>query len=108
LIRLTRLSGHEFWLSADLIESLEATPDTVIVLVDGHRLVVKEDPADVVDAVVDFRASILTRAGILSAPVDVVDEAHLSHAAQDALNSAAEDEMSYRQARRRPRGGDAR
>ena len=45
-------------LNCDLIASIEATPDTVITLVTGARLIVDEAPEQVVDAVVDWRAEI--------------------------------------------------
>ena len=40
MIRLTRLSGSELYLNADLICSVEAHPDTVVTLVDGKHYVV--------------------------------------------------------------------
>lgn len=80
MIRLTRLSGHEFWLNADLIESMESTPDTVIVLVDGRRLVVQESPALVAQMYVSFRSAILVSAG-----VGALDESRAMHAESDAL-----------------------
>ncbi len=62
MIRLHRIRGEEMFLNADLIESVQATPDTVITLVDGRKLVVQETPDEVVDAIREFRASVLRRA----------------------------------------------
>lgn len=62
MIRLHRIRGEEMFLNADLIESVQATPDTVITLVDGRKLVVQESPEEVVNAVREFRASVLRRA----------------------------------------------
>ena len=62
MIRLHRIRGEEMFLNADLIESVQATPDTVITLVDGRKLVVQESPEEVVEAVREFRASVLRRA----------------------------------------------
>jgi flagellar protein FlbD len=45
--------------NADLVESIESTPDTVVTLVDGKRYVICESAAEVVDRVRRFRASIL-------------------------------------------------
>jgi len=42
MIELTRLNGEAFVLNAELIETIAASPDTVITLVNGHRYVVKE------------------------------------------------------------------
>ena len=42
MITLTRLSGSVFALNSDLIERVDATPDTVVTLVDGKKYVVTE------------------------------------------------------------------
>jgi flagellar protein FlbD len=62
VIRLTRLSGYELYLNADLICSVEAHPDTVVTLVDGKHYVVTEATTDVVDAITRYRASVLAMA----------------------------------------------
>jgi len=54
LIEVTRLRGSKFVINADLIETVEATPDTVITLVNGHRYVVEEPVGQVVDLVVSY------------------------------------------------------
>jgi flagellar protein FlbD len=48
VIELTRFSGERFVLNADLIEMVEATPDTQIRLLNGKRLVVRETVEQVV------------------------------------------------------------
>jgi flagellar protein FlbD len=48
VIELTRFSGERFVLNADLIEMVEATPDTLIRLLNGKRLVVRETVEQVV------------------------------------------------------------
>jgi flagellar protein FlbD len=50
------------FLNADLIESIEATPDTVLTLVDGRRIVVADDPEVVAERIIEFRASVLVSA----------------------------------------------
>ncbi len=62
MILVHRLGGDPLYLNADLIETAEATPDTVIGLVDGQRLLVRESPDEVVDLVRRFRASLLVAA----------------------------------------------
>lgn len=47
------------FLNADLIESIEARPDTVVTLVDGRKTVVAESPEEVVDRIRLFRAAVL-------------------------------------------------
>ncbi|MFC0080837.1 flagellar FlbD family protein [Aciditerrimonas ferrireducens] len=67
MISLTRLQGARFALNPDLIERVEATPDTVVTLVTGSRYVVAESLEQVVAAVLQQRAEILARAGHLAA-----------------------------------------
>lgn len=62
MILVHRLRGEPLFVNADLIESLETTPDTVLTLVDGRRLFVEEDPDTVMERVVQFRASLLVAA----------------------------------------------
>jgi flagellar protein FlbD len=62
VIILTRLGGHQVAVNPDLIERAEPTPDTVITMVDGHKLVVAESVPEVVDAVRTWRASIAAEA----------------------------------------------
>ena len=54
MIELTRFSGDKFILNATMIESLEATPDTLVCLVGGKKLVVKETVEEVVLAVLEY------------------------------------------------------
>ena len=42
MIFLTKLDGTEFMLNEDLIETVNETPDTVIVLENGHSFIVRE------------------------------------------------------------------
>jgi len=61
VIRLHRL-GHApqpFYLNPDLVITVEATPDTVVTLTTGSRLLVMETPEQVADAVRAWRASVL-------------------------------------------------
>ena len=58
MISLTRLDGSRFVLNADLIETVEARPDTVVTLVTKRILVVKEPPDVVIDRVAEYRSRI--------------------------------------------------
>jgi flagellar protein FlbD len=55
MVRLQRLNKEEFILNADYIEMLEATPDTVITLTNGKKLMVKNTVDDIVDQVIAYR-----------------------------------------------------
>jgi flagellar protein FlbD len=59
MIMLTRLNGLPFALNPDLIERAEATPDTVITLCDGHKVLVTETVEQLIELVREYRASVL-------------------------------------------------
>ena len=62
MIMLSRLNGLPFALNPDLIERAEATPDTVLTLCDGSKLVIGESVEELVGRVRDYRVSILSLA----------------------------------------------
>src|SRR4051794_31292684 len=71
VILLTRLNGPSFALNPDLIERADATPDTVITLVDGTKYVVAESLAELVALIRQYRASVVADAQHLVAhPAD--------------------------------------
>src|SRR5919112_327359 len=61
MIILTRLNGEQFAVNCDLVERVDAHPDTVLTLVDATKYVVAESLAEVVERVRDFRAGVLAR-----------------------------------------------
>ncbi len=60
MIEVTRLNGSIFFLNPDMILSLEATPDTVVTLTNGEKLVVKDTPTDIIDRFVFFKRRIVS------------------------------------------------
>jgi len=59
MIYVTRLNHTPVVLNCDLIEQIETTPDTVISLTTGQKIMVLESPDEVVERVVNFRRSIV-------------------------------------------------
>jgi flagellar protein FlbD len=55
MIALTRLDGKEIVVNADLVLTVEATPDTVITLATGEHLMVREPPGEVVERAAAWR-----------------------------------------------------
>lgn len=55
MIRLTRLGGEPFILNADLIQYVEARPDTFVTLTNGERLVVAEAMDEVLRRAVAYQ-----------------------------------------------------
>ncbi len=58
MIALTRLNGQPMMVNCDLIEQIEETPDTVVTLVSGNKLIVRDSMADVRRKIVDFKRAI--------------------------------------------------
>jgi uncharacterized protein YlzI (FlbEa/FlbD family) len=54
---------HELYVNPDLVQTIEANPDTVIALTNGSKFVVSETPAEVAALVREWRAGILVLSG---------------------------------------------
>jgi flagellar protein FlbD len=55
MVSLTRINRTSLILNSDLIEHIQATPDTVITMTNGHNYMVLESPDCVVDRIVAYR-----------------------------------------------------
>lgn len=58
MIELTRLNDTKFTLNADLIETVEEVPDTVISLTTGKKIFVKESRQNVKNLVVLYKQEV--------------------------------------------------
>lgn len=59
MIHLTRLNHEPLIVNSDLIEFIEAAPDTVITMISREKVVVLEKTEEVVKRIVEFRRSLL-------------------------------------------------
>jgi flagellar protein FlbD len=59
MIELTRLNGNPMVLNSDLIKTAEASPDTMLTLITGEKLIVREECGEVVERVLAYRARLL-------------------------------------------------
>src|SRR5262245_718861 len=62
MIELTRLNGSRLSINSDLIKYAESSPDTVLTLVTGEKLIVLEPRSEVMRRTLDFRAETLRSA----------------------------------------------
>ena len=62
MVLVHRLKGEAIFLNADMIESIEACPDTLVTLVDGRSFVLSDAPDEIVERIRRFRASVLVAA----------------------------------------------
>lgn len=59
MISVTRFNDSTLIINADLIQTVEETPDTVITLTTGTKFIVKEKSKEIVDKVVEYKRRIL-------------------------------------------------
>jgi len=60
MIQLTRLNNQPLVLNSDLIKFVEQAPDTVITLVTGEKIVVRENVEQILERILEFRRSVLS------------------------------------------------
>lgn len=55
MIRVTRFNGQQYLLNADLIETIESTPDTVVTVTSGRKYIVRESSEDLLERILAYR-----------------------------------------------------
>jgi flagellar protein FlbD len=58
MIALRRLNNQPIMVNADLIESLESTPDTVVTLTSGNKLIVRDTPEEIAEKIVEYQRKV--------------------------------------------------
>jgi len=62
MIHLTRLNGNPLVVNSDLIKCAESSPDTMLTLINGEKIVVLESCEDVVSRIIAWRGQVLAQA----------------------------------------------
>lgn len=65
MICLTKLNGKEFFINHEMIETMEKTPDTVITLKDGKKIIALESPEDIVEKIIQHKRRIFNALPII-------------------------------------------
>lgn len=60
MIEVTRLNGSKLLINAELVEFVEETPDTVISLIDGKKIIVKESRQDIKNLVILYKREFMS------------------------------------------------
>lgn len=60
MIFLTRTNGVKFYVNPELIQTVEATPDTIITLVSNKKFIVKDTPQEIAERFIEYRRKTLT------------------------------------------------
>ena len=64
MIMITRTNGTKVYINPELIQSVEATPDTVVILAGNKVMIVKDTPREIAERFIEYRRK--TLAPILS------------------------------------------
>jgi flagellar protein FlbD len=59
MVQLTRLNNQPLMVNSDLIKFVEQSPDTLITLVNGEKLIVRETAEEIVRRIVEYRRTVL-------------------------------------------------
>jgi flagellar protein FlbD len=59
MIQLTRLNNKPLTVNSDLIKFVEQSPDTLVTLITGEKIVVLEKAGEVLARIIEFRRSVL-------------------------------------------------
>lgn len=62
MIVVTRLNGSRFAINPDLIERIQESPDTTVLMVDGAQYIVTETMEGLIDLIAQYRARIVSLA----------------------------------------------
>ena len=55
MIKVKKINGEEIIINAELIETVEARPDTTISLITGNKIIVKDTVSEVIEKVIEYR-----------------------------------------------------
>ena len=58
MIEVTKLNETKIMINADMIETVESTPDTVISLLSGHKIIVKESRQEIRNLVILYKRAV--------------------------------------------------
>jgi flagellar protein FlbD len=58
MIKVTRLNGDPIYINSALIEFIEETPDTMVTLTTGKKLIIKEHVEDIIKSILEYNAKI--------------------------------------------------
>ena len=59
MIEVTRLNGAQMLVNSDLIKIVESSPDTMLTLIHGEKIIVRESSAEVSEKILAYRSRLL-------------------------------------------------
>jgi flagellar protein FlbD len=73
VIEVTRLNAKKYLLNAELVVKVEATPDTVISLANGDKLVVRDTCDEIVSRMIAYRRAVSVRPDPVGAAASIAE-----------------------------------
>lgn len=58
MISVTKLDGRKYWINPHMIESMEESPDLTITFLSGKKVVVKDNPSELINQIISYRQKI--------------------------------------------------
>lgn len=58
MINVTKINGKEMTLNAELIQTIEQTPDTIITLTTERKIIVRETREEIIEKVIEYKQRI--------------------------------------------------
>jgi len=58
MIKLTRYDNKELYVNAELVQYVEAIPDTIITLTTGEKIIVKESQEEVIERIISYKQAV--------------------------------------------------
>ena len=65
MIKVAKINGKEFVINAELIEMMESTPDTIVTLTTGRKLVLRDKLDDVINRVIAYRKAVTSTVSVI-------------------------------------------
>jgi flagellar protein FlbD len=62
VIFITRTNGTRIYLNPELIQTVEATPDTVITLVNNKKMIARDTPQEIAERYIEYRRKVMSPA----------------------------------------------
>lgn len=66
MIKVSRLNGSVYYLNCELIETIESTPDTIITLRDGKKLLVSETSEQIIEKIIEYKKRIFDMSSLIN------------------------------------------
>jgi len=79
MIELTKLNGDKFILNAEIIETVECVPDTMIALFNGKRYIVREKSDEVIQKIIEYKQKAYSITAAMAKYIEVEEEKKREH-----------------------------